>query len=127
MIERTKQEQAVVADLADAGCDNEQKELVIVPGAAHVDLYDNFDKILFDKLETLTHYGNGKRRCEHEGFTVKRQHPQKRLHLSRPLGSGKDAECRGSGNGDHPDGRRPRPGLHRLQRLCRKRTVRLWR
>lgn len=29
----------------------EPKELVIVPGADHVDLYDNFDKIPFDKLE----------------------------------------------------------------------------
>ena len=77
-------------------------------------------------LPTSAHYGNGKRRCEHEGFTVKRQHPQKRLHLSCPLGSGKDAECRGSGNGDHPNGRRSCPGLHRLQRLCRKRPVCLW-
>ena len=31
----------------------EPKELVIVPGADHVDLYDNFDKIPFDKLETF--------------------------------------------------------------------------
>lgn len=29
----------------------EPKELVIVPGADHVDLYDNFDKIPFDKLD----------------------------------------------------------------------------
>ena len=29
----------------------EPKELVIVPGADHVDLYDNFEKIPFDKLE----------------------------------------------------------------------------
>lgn len=31
----------------------EPKELVIVPGADHVDLYDSFDKIPFDKLETF--------------------------------------------------------------------------
>lgn len=31
----------------------EPKELVIVPGADHVDLYDNFDKIPFDKLESF--------------------------------------------------------------------------
>lgn len=31
----------------------EPKELVIVPDANHVDLYDNFDKIPFDKLETF--------------------------------------------------------------------------
>ena len=31
----------------------EPKELVIVPGADHVDLYDNFDKIPFDKLEAF--------------------------------------------------------------------------
>lgn len=31
----------------------EPKELVIVPGADHVDLYDNFDKIPFEKLETF--------------------------------------------------------------------------
>jgi fermentation-respiration switch protein FrsA (DUF1100 family) len=31
----------------------EQKELVIVPGANHVDLYDRMDKIPFDKLETF--------------------------------------------------------------------------
>ena len=30
---------------------NEPKELVIVPGADHVDLYDNMSKIPFDKLE----------------------------------------------------------------------------
>lgn len=29
----------------------EPKELVIVPGADHVDLYDNMEKIPFDKLE----------------------------------------------------------------------------
>ncbi|RKJ76203.1 alpha/beta hydrolase [Butyricicoccus sp. 1XD8-22] len=31
----------------------EPKELVIVPGADHVDLYDNFDMIPFEKLETF--------------------------------------------------------------------------
>lgn len=31
----------------------EPKELVIVPGADHVDLHDNFDKIPFDKLEAF--------------------------------------------------------------------------
>ena len=31
----------------------EPKELVIVPGADHVDLYDNFDKIPFDKLDAF--------------------------------------------------------------------------
>ena len=31
----------------------EPKELVIVPDANHVDLYDNFDKIPFDKLESF--------------------------------------------------------------------------
>ena len=31
----------------------EPKELVIVPGADHVDLYDNFDKIPFDKLKSF--------------------------------------------------------------------------
>ena len=30
---------------------NEPKELVIVPDADHVDLYDNMDKIPFDKIE----------------------------------------------------------------------------
>lgn len=29
----------------------EPKELVIVPGADHVDLYDNMEKIPFDKLK----------------------------------------------------------------------------
>ena len=29
------------------------KELFIIPGASHVDLYDNMDKIPFDKLETF--------------------------------------------------------------------------
>ena len=29
----------------------DNKELLIVPGASHVDLYDNFEKIPFDKLE----------------------------------------------------------------------------
>lgn len=31
----------------------EPKELVIVPGADHVDRYDNFEKIPFDKLEAF--------------------------------------------------------------------------
>lgn len=31
----------------------DNKELVIVPGASHVDLYDNFDAIPFDKLHSL--------------------------------------------------------------------------
>lgn len=31
----------------------EPKELCIVPGANHVDLYDNTDKILFDKLQSF--------------------------------------------------------------------------
>ena len=31
----------------------ENKELFIVPGASHVDLYDNFEKIPFDKIETF--------------------------------------------------------------------------
>ncbi len=31
----------------------EPKELVIVPGSDHVDLYDNFDKIPFGKPETF--------------------------------------------------------------------------
>ena len=30
---------------------SEPKELLIVPGADHVDLYDNMEKIPFDKLE----------------------------------------------------------------------------
>lgn len=30
---------------------SEPKELVIVPDADHVDLYDNMEKIPFDKLE----------------------------------------------------------------------------
>ena len=30
---------------------SDNKELLIVPGASHVDLYDNFEKIPFDKLE----------------------------------------------------------------------------
>ena len=29
----------------------DNKELVIVPGASHCDLYDNFEKIPFDKIE----------------------------------------------------------------------------
>ena len=32
---------------------SEPKELVIVPNAVHVDLYDQIDKIPFDKLETF--------------------------------------------------------------------------
>ena len=31
----------------------DNKELLIVPGASHTDLYDNFDKIPFDKIETF--------------------------------------------------------------------------
>ena len=31
----------------------DNKELVIVPGASHVDLYDNFDAIPFDKLQAF--------------------------------------------------------------------------
>ena len=31
----------------------DNKELVIVPGANHVDLYDQTDKIPFDKIETF--------------------------------------------------------------------------
>lgn len=31
----------------------DNKELYIVPGANHVDLYDNFEKIPFDKIETF--------------------------------------------------------------------------
>ena len=29
------------------------KELLIVPGACHTDLYDNFDKIPFDRIEAF--------------------------------------------------------------------------
>jgi fermentation-respiration switch protein FrsA (DUF1100 family) len=29
------------------------KELLIIPGASHVDLYDNLEKIPFDKLESF--------------------------------------------------------------------------
>ena len=29
----------------------DNKELLIVPGASHTDLYDNFEKIPFDKIE----------------------------------------------------------------------------
>jgi len=32
---------------------NEPKELIIIPNAVHVDLYDKLDKIPFDKLETF--------------------------------------------------------------------------
>ncbi len=31
----------------------DNKELLIIPGANHTDLYDNFDKIPFDKIETF--------------------------------------------------------------------------
>ena len=31
----------------------DNKELLIVPGASHTDLYDNFDKIPFDKIEAF--------------------------------------------------------------------------
>ena len=31
----------------------DNKELMIIPGASHVDLYDNFDAIPFDKLEAF--------------------------------------------------------------------------
>ena len=31
----------------------ENKELLIVPGASHTDLYDNFDKIPFDKIDSF--------------------------------------------------------------------------
>jgi len=31
----------------------EPKELVIIPGAVHVDLYDKLDVIPFDKMETF--------------------------------------------------------------------------
>ena len=31
----------------------DNKQLLIVPGATHVDLYDNFEKIPFDKIETF--------------------------------------------------------------------------
>ena len=31
----------------------DNKELMIIPGANHVDLYDQTDKIPFDKLETF--------------------------------------------------------------------------
>lgn len=30
---------------------DENKELVIIPGANHTDLYDNMEKIPFDKIE----------------------------------------------------------------------------
>ena len=29
----------------------DNKELMLIPGATHVDLYDNYDKIPFDKIE----------------------------------------------------------------------------
>ena len=32
---------------------NEPKELMIIPGAVHTDLYDNTDIIPFDKLESF--------------------------------------------------------------------------
>ena len=31
----------------------DNKELMIIPGASHVDLYDNFEAIPFDKLESF--------------------------------------------------------------------------
>ena len=31
----------------------DNKELLIIPGAVHTDLYDNFDKIPFDKIEAF--------------------------------------------------------------------------
>ena len=31
----------------------DNKKLLIIPGASHVDLYDNFDKIPFDKIVTF--------------------------------------------------------------------------
>ncbi|HAQ55463.1 MAG TPA: alpha/beta hydrolase, partial [Anaerovibrio sp.] len=31
----------------------DNKELVIVPGASHIDLYDNMEKIPFDKIEAF--------------------------------------------------------------------------
>lgn len=31
------------------------KELLIVPGASHTDLYDNMDKIPFDKIAAFFH------------------------------------------------------------------------
>lgn len=33
----------------------DNKELMIIPGASHVDFYDNFEKIPFDKLEKFFH------------------------------------------------------------------------
>ena len=51
----------------------EPKELMIIPGADHVDLYDNRNKIPFDKLERFFRermkpvsilFGNGKKKCE---------------------------------------------------------------
>ena len=31
----------------------DNKELLIIPGANHTDLYDNFDKIPFDRIEAF--------------------------------------------------------------------------
>ena len=31
----------------------DNKELLIIPGAVHTDLYDNMEKIPFDKIETF--------------------------------------------------------------------------
>ena len=69
MIERTKQKQAVVANLADAGCDNKpieqfmdflksgRKEAGLSLIAKHrrflLDDVDRDEKIPFDKLETF--------------------------------------------------------------------------
>ena len=33
----------------------DNKELLIIPGANHTDLYDNFDKIPFDRIEAFYH------------------------------------------------------------------------
>ena len=33
--------------------EGDNKELMIIPGASHVDLYDNFEKIPFDKIESF--------------------------------------------------------------------------
>ena len=42
----------------------DNKQLLIVPGATHVDLYDNFEKIPFDKIGTfLDHAGSDRQVC----------------------------------------------------------------
>ena len=43
----------VLSGLSILGNDETPKELVIVPDADHVDLYDNLGKIPFDKLEVF--------------------------------------------------------------------------